>query len=227
MLWGLLEYLSSILFFFLHITSAGSFPKALTAAEEKKYLEQMAAGDHHARQKLIEHNLRLVAHIAKKYYADENDRDDLVSIGTVGLIKAVDSFDPTKGIRLSSYASRCIENEILMFFRSAKKTAQDASLNDPIDTDKDGNTLTLLDTIATDDHILEDIDLRMKVRQLYDAVKTRLSPREREIVLLRYGLMGQRPLVQREVAKKLNISRSYVSRLEKKALQKLRKAFDE
>ena len=127
MLWGLLEYLSSILFFFLHITSAGSFPKALTAAEEKKYLEQMAAGDHHARQKLIEHNLRLVAHIAKKYYADENDRDDLVSIGTVGLIKAVDSFDPTKGIRLSSYASRCIENEILMFFRSAKKTAQDVA----------------------------------------------------------------------------------------------------
>lgn len=227
MLWGLLEYLSSILFFFLHITSAGSFPKALTAAEEKKYLEQMAAGDHHARQKLIEHNLRLVAHIAKKYYADENDRDDLVSIGTVGLIKAVDSFDPTKGIRLSSYASRCIENEILMFFRSAKKTAQDVSLNDPIDTDTDGNTLTLLDTIATDDHILEDIDLRMKVRQLYDAVKTRLSPREREIILLRYGLTGQRPLVQREVAKKLNISRSYVSRLEKKALQKLRKAFDE
>ena len=227
MLWGLLEYLSSILFFFLHITSAGSFPKALTAAEEKKYLEQMAAGDHHARQKLIEHNLRLVAHIAKKYYADENDRDDLVSIGTVGLIKAVDSFDPTKGIRLSSYASRCIENEILMFFRSAKKTAQGVSLNDPIDTDKDGNTLTLLDTIATDDHILEDIDLRMKVRQLYDAVKTRLSPREREIILLRYGLTGQRPLVQREVAKKLNISRSYVSRLEKKALQKLRKAFDE
>lgn len=227
MLWGLLEYLSSILFFFLHITSAGSFPKALTAAEEKKYLEQMAAGDHHARQKLIEHNLRLAAHIAKKYYADENDRDDLVSIGTVGLIKAVDSFDPTKGIRLSSYASRCIENEILMFFRSAKKTAQDVSLNDPIDTDKDGNTLTLLDTIATDDHILEDIDLRMKVRQLYDAVKTRLSPREREIILLRYGLTGQRPLVQREVAKKLNISRSYVSRLEKKALQKLRKAFDE
>jgi RNA polymerase sporulation-specific sigma factor len=113
MLWGLLEYLSSILFFFLHITSAGSFPKALTAAEEKKYLEQMAAGDHHARQKLIEHNLRLVAHIAKKYYADENDRDDLVSIGTVGLIKAVDSFDPTKGIRLSSYASRCIEKPIL------------------------------------------------------------------------------------------------------------------
>lgn len=227
MLWGLLEYLSSILFFFLHITSAGSFPKALTAAEEKKYLEQMAAGDHHARQKLIEHNLRLVAHIAKKYYADENDRDDLVSIGTVGLIKAVDSFDPTKGIRLSSYASRCIENEILMFFRSAKKTAQDVSLNDPIDTGKDGNTLTLLDTIATDDHILEDIDLRMKVRQLYDAVKTRLSPREREIILLRYGLTGQRPLVQREIAKKLNISRSYVSRLEKKALQKLRKAFDE
>ena len=225
MLWGLLEYLSSILFFFLHITSAGSFPKALTAAEEKKYLEQMATGDHHARQKLIEHNLRLVAHIAKKYYADENDRDDLVSIGTVGLIKAVDSFDPTKGIRLSSYASRCIENEILMFFRSAKKTAQDVSLNDPIDTDKDGNTLTLLDTMSTDDNILEDIDLRMKTRRLYDVLGRVLSPREREIIVLRYGLSGQRPLVQREVAKRLHISRSYISRLEKRALEKLRAQF--
>ena len=221
MLWGLLEYLSSILFFFLHITSAGSFPKALTAAEEKKYLEQMAAGDHYARQKLIEHNLRLVAHIAKKYYADENDRDDLVSIGTVGLIKAVDSFDPTKGIRLSSYASRCIENEILMFFRSAKKTAQDVSLNDPIDTDKDGNTLTLLDTIATDDHILEDIDLRMKVRQLYDAVKTRLSPREREIISMRFGIDLPERMTQKEVADRLGISQSYISRLEKRIIAKM------
>ena len=221
-------FLCGAAFCILRVSSpSGSFPRPLSAQQEAACIAAMRGGDSQARDMLIEHNLRLVAHIAKKYYADENDRDDLVSIGTVGLIKAVDSFDPTKGIRLSSYASRCIENEILMFFRSAKKTAQDVSLNDPIDTDKDGNTLTLLDTIATDDHILEDIDLRMKVRQLYDAVKTRLSPREREIILLRYGLTGRRPLVQREVAKKLNISRSYVSRLEKKALQKLRKAFDE
>lgn len=225
MLWGLLEYLSSILFFFLHITSAGSFPKALTAAEEKKYLEQMAAGDYHARQKLIEHNLRLVAHIAKKYYADENDRDDLVSIGTVGLIKAVDSFDPTKGIRLSSYASRCIENEILMFFRSAKKTAQDVSLNDPIDTDKDGNTLTLIDVIADKSDIADEIDTKIKVEKLRVILPVCLTERERLIIEMRYGLCGREELTQREIAKKLNISRSYVSRIEKSALEKLRKQF--
>ena len=166
-----------------------------------------------------------MAHITKKYFADENDRDDLVSIGTIGLIKAVDSFKPDRGIRLSSYASRCIENEILMFFRGAKKAAQNISLNEPIDTDKDGNTLTLLDTMATDDNILEDIDLRMKTRRLYDVLGRVLSPREREIIVLRYGLSGQRPLVQREVAKKLRISRSYISRLEKKALEKLRGQF--
>ena len=154
MLWGLLEYLSSILFFFLHITSAGSFPKALTAAEEKKYLEQMAAGDHHARQKLIEHNLRLVAHIAKKYYADENDRDDLVSIGTVGLIKAVDSFDPTKGIRLSSYASRCIENEILMYLRRNSKTRLEVSIDEPLNVDWDGNELLLSDILGTEEDVI-------------------------------------------------------------------------
>ncbi|MDD7646114.1 MAG: RNA polymerase sporulation sigma factor SigK [Ruminococcus bromii] len=226
MFWGILDYLASLLFFFLHVTNSGSFPKALSAAEERSCLEEMAAGDRRARQKLIEHNLRLVAHIAKKYFADENDRDDLVSISTIGLIKAVDTFKPDKGIRLSSYASRCIENEILMFFRSTKKNAQDISLNEPIDTDKDGNTLTLLDTIAADDNILEDIDLRMKTRRLYDALGV-LSPREREIVVLRYGLSGQRPLVQREVAKRLHISRSYISRLEKKALEKLRREFGE
>ena len=225
MLWGIFEYISSLLFFFLHVTSSGSFPKALTKAEEARCLERMAAGDKAARQKLIEHNLRLVAHIAKKYFTDENDRDDLVSIGTIGLIKAVDSFRPDRGIRLSSYASRGIENEILMFFRGAKKTAQNSSRNEPIDTDKDGNTLTLLDTMSTDDNILEDIDLRMKTRRLYDVLGRVLSPREREIIVLRYGLSGQRPLVQREVAKRLHISRSYISRLEKRALEKLRAQF--
>lgn len=227
MLMELFELLSSFFYFFLHVTGSGSFPKALTKTEEQKYLADMAAGDKTARQKLIEHNLRLVAHIAKKYYADENDRDDLVSIGTIGLIKAVDTFKPERGTRLSSYASRCIENEILMHFRSTKKNAQDVSLNEPIDTDRDGNTLTLLDTIAADDNIVEDIDLRIKVKKLYRAISTALTPREREIVLLRYGLSGQRPLVQREVAKKLHISRSYISRLEKKALQKLRSEIGE
>lgn len=227
MLTEIFSYLSSLIFFFLHVQNSGSFPKALSAAEERRCLEQMAKGDRSARQKLIEHNLRLVAHIAKKYYADENNRDDLVSIGTIGLIKAIDSFKPDKGIRLSSYASRCIENEILMYFRSAKKTAQDVSLDEPIDTDKDGNTLTLLDTIAAEDHIVDDIDLRIKTQKLYAALGKVLTAREREIIVLRYGLSGQRPLVQREVAKRLHISRSYISRIEKKALEKLRRTLDD
>ena len=225
MFWNILQYISSFLFFFLHVQSSSSFPKALSVTEEKRCLEAMAKGDRAARKKLIEHNLRLVAHIAKKYYADENDRDDLVSIGTIGLIKAIDSFKSDKGIKLSSYASRCIENEILMFFRGAKKTAQDISLDEPIDTDRDGNTLTLLDTVAADNDIVEDIDLRLKVRRLYDVLGKVLTDREKEIIVLRYGLSGERPMVQREVARKLHISRSYISRLEKKALEKLRKQF--
>ena len=211
-----------------YIGGSEVLPPPLETERETEVIRRLGSEyDQEAKKMLIEHNLRLVVYIAKKFDNTGVGVEDLISIGTIGLIKAINTFNPTKKIKLATYASRCIENEILMFFRSAKKTAQDVSLNDPIDTDKDGNTLTLLDTIATDDHILEDIDLRMKVRQLYDAVKTRLSPREREIILLRYGLTGQRPLVQREIAKKLNISRSYVSRLEKKALQKLRKAFDE
>ena len=226
MFWNILQYISSFLFFFLHVQSSSSFPKALSATEEKRCLEAMAKGDRAARKKLIEHNLRLVAHIVKKYYADENDRDDLVSIGTIGLIKAIDSFKSDKGIKLSSYASRCIENEILMFFRGAKKTAQDISLDEPIDTDRNGNTLTLLDTIAADNDIVEDIDLRLKVRRLYDVLGKVLTDREKEIIVLRYGLSGERPMVQREVARKLHISRSYISRLEKKALEKLRKQLE-
>ena len=211
-----------------YIGGTDILPAPFDSVREAEVLRKFGTSeDKEARSALIEHNLRLVVYIARKFDNTSVGVEDLISIGTIGLIKAINTFDVDKNIKLATYASRCIENEILMFFRSAKKTAQDVSLNDPIDTDKDGNTLTLLDTIATDDHILEDIDLRMKVRQLYEAVKTRLSPREREIILLRYGLTGQRPFVQREVAKKLNISRSYVSRLEKKALQKLRKAFDE
>lgn len=222
----LLELLSGIFYFFLHVTGSGTFPKALSAAEEKKCLEEMAQGSKAARQKLIEHNLRLVAHIIKKYYASQNDQEDLISIGTIGLIKAVDSFDPCKGIKLSSYASRCIENEILMFFRSGKKSAQDVSINEPIDTDKDGNTLTLMDTMAVDDTIIDSIDLKIKSEKLYRFISKVLTAREREIVCMRYGLGGYRPLPQRVVAKKLGISRSYVSRIEKKALQKLREEFE-
>lgn len=223
----LLEFLSNIIYLFLHVTGSGAFPKALSADEEKRCLEEMAQGSAAARQKLIEHNLRLVAHIIKKYYAGQNDQEDLISIGTIGLIKAVDTFDATKGIRLSSYASRCIENEILMFFRSARKTAQDISINEPIDTDKDGNALTLMDTMAVDDTIIDSIDLRMKSQKLYELLGSVLSGREREIICMRYGLMGHRPQPQRVVAKRLGISRSYVSRIEKRALEKLRAEFDE
>ena len=187
----------------------------------------MAQGSQAARQKLIEHNLRLVAHIIKKYYASQNDQEDLISIGTIGLIKAIDTFDPAKGIRLSSYASRCIENEILMFFRNGRKSAQDVSLNEPIDTDKEGNALTILDTMAVDDTIVESIDTKMKSEKLYRFLQSSLTPREREVVCRRYGLLGFAPQPQRVVAKRLGISRSYISRIEKKALEKLRQQFQQ
>ena len=190
-------------------------------------LEEVAQGSQAARQKLIEHNLRLVAHIIKKYYASQNDQEDLISIGTIGLIKAIDTFEPAKGIRLSSYASRCIENEILMFFRSGRKSAQDVSLNEPIDTDKEGNALTILDTMAVDDTIVESIDTKMKSEKLYRFLQSSLTPREREVVCRRYGLLGFAPQPQRVVAKRLGISRSYISRIEKKALEKLRQQFQQ
>lgn len=226
MLTQLLDLLSHVFYLFLHVTGNGTFPRALSAAQEKKCLEEMAQGSQNARQKLIEHNLRLVAHIIKKYYANQNDQEDLISIGTIGLIKAIDTFDAEKGIRLSSYASRCIENEILMFFRSGKKSAQDVSLNEPIDTDKDGNALTILDTMAVDDTIVENIDIKMKSEKLYGYLQSALTQREREVVCRRYGLCGFRPQPQREVAKRLGISRSYISRIEKKALEKLRREFE-
>lgn len=222
----LLDFLSGIVYLILHVTGGGTFPKALSATQERECLEQMAQGSESARRTLIEHNLRLVAHIIKKYYANLNDQEDLISIGTIGLIKAIDSFDPTKGIRLSSYASRCIENEILMFFRSGRKTAQDVSINEPIDTDKDGNALTILDTMSVDDRIIENLDVKMKSEKLYGFIGQALSPRERHIIYMRYGLCGYQPMPQREVAKKMGISRSYVSRLETKALSKLKGEFD-
>lgn len=212
--------------FIMHVTSVGSFPQPLSAKEEKDCFSLMKNGDVSARNKLIEHNLRLVAHVVKKYYMSASEQDDLVSIGTIGLIKAVDTFDAEKGVRLSSYAARCIENEILMFFRNCKKSAQDVSMNEPIDTDKDGNALVLMDVMATEDLIVEELDTKIKSECLYRYIDEVLSERERIIVSLRYGLGGKIPLTQREVAKKLNISRSYVSRIEKKSLLALKKRFN-
>ena len=215
-----------VCFFILHVCGSGSFPKPLSEKQEKEYLERAAQGDKEARNKLVEHNLRLVAHIIKKYYGVQTEQDDLVSIGTIGLIKAVNTFKPDKNIRLSSYASRCIENEILMHFRSAKKTAQDVSLNETIDTDKDGNPLTLMDIMAVDDTILDDLDRKLNSRKLGQFIREELSGREKTVILLRYGLGGTEPLTQKEIAKQLGISRSYVSRIETKALKKLKKRFD-
>ena len=227
MLGAFLGYaLSNLLFVILHVTGSGSFPRPLTAKEEREYLERFQNGDMKARNKLIEHNLRLVAHIIKKYYSSQSDQDDLVSIGTIGLIKAVNTFDSSKGIRLSSYAARCIENEVLMFFRNGKKSAQDVSMNEPIDTDKEGNTLTLMDVMSTEDNIVDNLDIKIKSEQLKKYLVEVLTPRERIIIELRYGLNGSRPLSQREVAQRLKISRSYVSRIEKKALLTLRKRFE-
>ena len=218
--------LANLVAFILHVTGAGSFPQPLSAKEERECFALMKDGDISARNRLIEHNLRLVAHIVKKYYTAANEQDDLVSIGTIGLIKAVDTFNADKGIRLSSYAARCIENEILMFFRNCKKSAQDVSMNEPIDTDKDGNALVLMDVMATEDLIVEELDTKIQAEKMYRYIEDVLSEREKVIVKLRYGLGGKVPLTQREVAKKLNISRSYVSRIEKKALQTLKKRFD-
>lgn len=211
MLGAFLGYaLSNLLFVILHVTGSGSFPRPLTAKEEREYLERFQNGDMEARSKLIEHNLRLVAHIIKKYYSSQSDQDDLVSIGTIGLIKAVNTFDSSKGIRLSSYAARCIENEVLMFFRNGKKSAQDVSMNELIDTDKEGNTLTLMDVMSTEDNIVDNLDIKIKSEQLKKYLVEVLTPRERIIIELRYGLNGSRPLTQREVAQRLKISRSYV-----------------
>ncbi len=217
---------SNIFYFILHVTNPGSFPRALTSAEEQELLQRYREGDDDARKKLIEHNLRLVAHIVKKYYDPHYEHDDLISIGTIGLIKGVTNYNEEKGTRLATYAARCIENEILMYFRAQKKTALDVFINDPIDTDKDGNALTLLDIIASDFSIVDDIDTRIKIKKLREYLQTELTPRERNIIALRYGLGGRPALPQREVAKKLNISRSYVSRLEKKALEKLYDRFE-
>ena len=207
--------------------STGSFPRPLSQEEERHCLERAAEGDLEARNILIEHNLRLVAHIMKKYYAAESDQEDLISIGTIGLIKAVNSYKPEKNIKLATYASRCIENEILMHFRAGRKRAQDVSLSELIETGTDGAALELQDVVAGDEDLLESLSARENARQLRAAVNRCLTDQEKEVVCMRYGLFGQEARKQREVAALLGISRSYVSRIEKRALERLRAALEE
>ncbi len=218
--------LSNMLFLFLKLSGSANFPPPLGKEEEKMYFEKCKNGDAEARKILIERNLRLVAHIAKKYYYSGCDNDDLISIGTIGLIKAIDSFHPESGTRFATYAGKCLQNEILMFFRAQKKRTMECSLGDAVETDKDGNPLTYMDIICTEDDIAEQIDLKIKVEKMMKGISSVLSPTEKQIIVLRYGLCGTKPITQREVAESLGISRSYVSRLESGAIEKLRKHFD-
>ncbi|SCJ71343.1 RNA polymerase sigma-28 factor precursor [uncultured Eubacterium sp.] len=202
---------------------SSSFPLPLSENEEKVYVELMEAGDPNAKDVLIERNLRLVAHIARKYTGPNTSQEDLISIGTIGLIKAINTYTSKRAARLATYAARCIENEILMSIRTSKKNKQEVSISLPIGTDKDGNEISFNDILGTDpDEIVDNLNLKFQVRELYGVIDKVLSPREREIINLRYGLDGQGPRTQREIAASMDISRSYVSRIEKKALSKLR-----
>lgn len=226
----LLDYITRLFCqIFLHgyVSGGYAFPKPLSEEEEKKYLALCRNGDEEARRILIEHNLRLVAHIAKKYSPTAgNDVDDLISIGTIGLIKAIDSFDESKNIRLATYASRCIANEILMVMRAGRKRHKEVSLQDPIGTDNEGNTISLLNIICSDDDDIDDeVLLKMHTCKLYGAIDKLLDEREKKIIIMRYGLDGNEPVTQREIAKQEHISRSYVSRIETKVIGKLREEF--
>ncbi|MBP9989325.1 MAG: RNA polymerase sporulation sigma factor SigK [Ruminococcus sp.] len=222
----LISSLSNLFVFALHLSETSSFPPPLSAKRERECLEKAKKGDEEAKNELIEHNLRLVAHIIKKYYSSNAPQDDLISIGTIGLIKAVNTFNADKGTRLATYAARCVENEILMYFRAQKKTAQDVSVNEPIDTDSEGNPLTLMDIISTEDEIVEDIYKMSMLKKLSKLISEMPASREKTIILLRYGLDGNKPMTQLEVSKKLKISRSYVSRIEKKVLSDFRKKLE-
>lgn len=218
----ILKLISGMSSFFLSISAGSSFPPPLSRDEETKLFKKYADGDSEARQKLILHNLRLVSHIVRKYYSASTVQDDLLSIGSIGLIKAIDSFDVEKGARFATYSAKCIQNEILMYFRSQKKLSAEVSINETIDTDRDGNPLTYGDIVSTEDNIAEDIDFKIKYTQAFDYINRRLSDREKKIMVYRYGLNGNKPLTQREVATALGISRSYVSRIEKSILSDMR-----
>ncbi len=218
---GAVMLLMNSLMLMLRIAPGDSFPRPLSREKEKELLERWLNGDIEARNLLVEHNMRLVAHIIKKYYQND-DMDDLISIGSIGLIKGINSYKPDRGVRLATYVSRCIENEILMHFRSQKKTAGEVSLSEVLDTDGEGNGLNLMDVVAADDDLAEQIGSRELCRSLHGCIERCLDEREARIVRLRYGLEGGKPLTQWETAQKCGISRSYVSRIEKRALEKLR-----
>ncbi len=215
--------LMELSFFAGFISNANAFLKPLSANEEKMYLEMYKNGDKSARDILIERNLRLVAHVAKKYAQSPQEQEDVISIGTIGLIKGINTFDSQKGTRLATYVAKCIDNEILMSFRGDKKTKNDILLSDPVGTDKEGNEVTLLEKVSADgDSIYDEVSLKMQVCELYEKIRNCLCDRERNIINLRYGLSGGEIYTQNEIAKMMNISRSYVSRIEKKAIEKLR-----
>ncbi len=222
----LLSLMTRYFFIYLKVRGTNSFPPPLSAKEEHECFVKMSQGDTDARNKLIEHNLRLVAHIVRKYYSSAKEQDDLVSIGTIGLIKAIDSYKYDSGTKFATYAGKCLQNEILMYFRSQKKLSQEVSINETIDIDKDGNPLTYIDIISVDDTIADDLEIKLSSEKVAKIIKSGLAEREKEIIIYRYGLDGSKPLTQREVAMKLGISRSYVSRIEKKALEEIRKHFE-
>lgn len=220
---NLLTLLKNLIIFSSYMTEKSSFPKPLSKEKEQEYLVLSSKGDKDAKEILVKHNLRLVAHIAKKY-ANYGDNDELISIGSIGLIKAVESFKSNKGTSLATYASRCIENEILMTMRTTKKHRSNVSLNEPIGVDKDGNELVIMDMLESDQNVIEDVENSIMMEKLTAITKSVLDKREYEIIKMRYGLENTGALTQREVAKKFNISRSYVSRIEKKALEKIKKS---
>ncbi len=223
----LIQAAHELLFLVGYVNNSGSFPEPLSPSDEEKYLVLCADGDEAARSKLIEHNLRLVAHIAKKYATNTRETDDLISIGTIGLIKAVSTFNDKKGTALATYAARCIENEILMSIRAEKKSANDLSLNDPVGTDRDGNEISIGETLGSDpDSVQSKVELSLAAEQLRKAMAQSLTERERIVLELRYGLLGNKNMPQREIASLLGISRSYVSRIESKAISKLKKALN-
>jgi len=225
----LLDVVASNILLLGYVNGNATFPQPLSEEEEEYYLRLFnEQGDLNAKSILIERNLRLVAHIVKKYSFPNKDIDDLISVGTVGLIKAINSFDSSKGTRLATYAARCIENEILMLFRSSKKTKGEVFLQDPIGTDKEGNEVNLIDIIATEDeNIAEKLDLKGQIKNLYEKIKNILKGQEKDVIALRYGLWNGEEMTQREIAHMLGISRSYVSRIEKKALKKLKNELKE
>ena len=220
---GILSVILKIVFMILGVEPVQKFPPALSKEEEEKCFELCKNGDMNARDKLIEHNLRLVAHVVRKYYTTSKNNEDLISVGTIGLIKAVDTFNNSNGTRFATYAAKCIQNEILMLFRSQKKLGCEVSLNDTIDVDKDGNPLTYLDIISVEDTIAEDIDKKIQINKALNYIKNNLDEREKQILVMRYGLGNTEAYPQREVARILGISRSYVSRIEKSCLEKIKK----